>query len=178
MTFNSRNTKQKILKIFFQTFQFLLLLYHISGEQFLQSEFFATVQSIEPRINACSRSAVTWFIFNLHRKKYLLFILDLYGGEVARLIANCSSGFKSGSSPAHGNLCQSLGGLLSRMTQYHVLPSEGCRGTHNTQKNLNIQEKKHITIVACDIKVTVPDHDGGRPKEINAWFLYTHMVYL
>ncbi len=26
--------------------------------------------------------------------------------------------------------------------------------------------------------VTVPDHDGGRPKQINAWFLYTHMVYL
>ncbi len=25
---------------------------------------------------------------------------------------------------------------------------------------------------------TVPDHDGGRPKQINAWFLYTHMVYL
>ncbi len=25
---------------------------------------------------------------------------------------------------------------------------------------------------------TVPDHDGGRPNEINAWFLYTHMVYL
>jgi hypothetical protein len=25
--------------------------------------------------------------------------------------------------------------------------------------------------------VLVPDHDGGRPKEINAWFLYTHMVY-
>jgi hypothetical protein len=26
--------------------------------------------------------------------------------------------------------------------------------------------------------IFVPDHDGGRPKEINAWFLYTHMVYL
>jgi hypothetical protein len=26
--------------------------------------------------------------------------------------------------------------------------------------------------------VSVPDHDGGRPKQINAWFLYTHMVYL
>jgi hypothetical protein len=25
---------------------------------------------------------------------------------------------------------------------------------------------------------TVPDHDGGRPKQINAWFLYTNMVYL
>jgi hypothetical protein len=25
---------------------------------------------------------------------------------------------------------------------------------------------------------SVPDHDGGRPKQINAWFLYTHMVYL
>ncbi len=25
---------------------------------------------------------------------------------------------------------------------------------------------------------TVPDHDGGQPKQINAWFLYTHMVYL
>ncbi len=24
----------------------------------------------------------------------------------------------------------------------------------------------------------VPDHDGGRPKQIKAWFLYTHMVYL
>ncbi len=24
--------------------------------------------------------------------------------------------------------------------------------------------------------LTVPDHDGGRPKQINAWFLYTHMV--
>ncbi len=24
---------------------------------------------------------------------------------------------------------------------------------------------------------TVPDHDGGRPRQINAWFLYTHMVY-
>ncbi len=29
-----------------------------------------------------------------------------------------------------------------------------------------------------DEDLTVPDHDGGRPKEINAWFLYTHMVYL
>jgi hypothetical protein len=26
--------------------------------------------------------------------------------------------------------------------------------------------------------IAVPDHDGGRPKQINAWFLYTHMVYL
>jgi hypothetical protein len=26
--------------------------------------------------------------------------------------------------------------------------------------------------------IIVPDHDGGRPKQINAWFLYTHMVYL
>ncbi len=26
--------------------------------------------------------------------------------------------------------------------------------------------------------IGVPDHDGGRPKQINAWFLYTHMVYL
>jgi hypothetical protein len=26
--------------------------------------------------------------------------------------------------------------------------------------------------------IHVPDHDGGRPKQINAWFLYTHMVYL
>ncbi len=26
--------------------------------------------------------------------------------------------------------------------------------------------------------VIVPDHDGGWPKEINAWFLYTDMVYL
>jgi hypothetical protein len=25
---------------------------------------------------------------------------------------------------------------------------------------------------------TVPDHFGGRPWKINAWFLYTHMVYL
>jgi hypothetical protein len=25
---------------------------------------------------------------------------------------------------------------------------------------------------------SVPDHNGGRPKQINAWFLYTHMVYL
>ncbi len=25
---------------------------------------------------------------------------------------------------------------------------------------------------------TVPDHVGGRPWKINAWFLYTHMVYL
>jgi hypothetical protein len=24
----------------------------------------------------------------------------------------------------------------------------------------------------------VPDHDGGRRKKINAWFLNTHMVYL
>jgi hypothetical protein len=24
----------------------------------------------------------------------------------------------------------------------------------------------------------VPDHFGGRPRKINAWFLYTHMVYL
>ncbi len=23
--------------------------------------------------------------------------------------------------------------------------------------------------------INVPDHDGGRPKEINAWFLYTHI---
>jgi hypothetical protein len=28
------------------------------------------------------------------------------------------------------------------------------------------------------VTVLVPDHNGGRPKEINAWFLYTHMVYL
>ncbi len=33
----------------------------------------------------------------------------------------------------------------------------------------------HIT--SCN-DCTVPDHDGGRPKQINAWFLYTHMVYL
>ncbi len=29
-----------------------------------------------------------------------------------------------------------------------------------------------------EAKLTVPDHDGGRRKWINAWFLYTHMVYL
>jgi hypothetical protein len=27
-------------------------------------------------------------------------------------------------------------------------------------------------------EVIVPDHDGGWPEQINAWFLYTHMVYL
>ncbi len=26
--------------------------------------------------------------------------------------------------------------------------------------------------------VLVPDHVGGRPRNINTWFLYTHMVYL
>jgi hypothetical protein len=26
--------------------------------------------------------------------------------------------------------------------------------------------------------ITVPDHDGGRPMEVNACILITHMVYL
>jgi hypothetical protein len=26
--------------------------------------------------------------------------------------------------------------------------------------------------------ILVPDHDGGRLRNINVWFLYTHMVYL
>jgi hypothetical protein len=27
-------------------------------------------------------------------------------------------------------------------------------------------------------RITVPDHDGGRPMEVNACILITHMVYL
>ncbi len=44
-----------------------------------------------------------------------------------------------------------------------------------------LQEKKGIGSSANPRSrrdIAVPDHDGGRPKEINAWFLYTHMVYL
>ncbi len=28
------------------------------------------------------------------------------------------------------------------------------------------------------MNILVPDHFGGRPRKINTWFLYTHMVYL
>jgi hypothetical protein len=28
------------------------------------------------------------------------------------------------------------------------------------------------------LKIVVPDHDGGRPMEVNACILITHMVYL
>ncbi len=32
--------------------------------------------------------------------------------------------------------------------------------------------------VYCLLIVPVPDHDGGRPMEVNACILITHMVYL
>jgi hypothetical protein len=35
-----------------------------------------------------------------------------------------------------------------------------------------------MTPCKCHADRLVPDHNGGRPKQINAWFLYTHMVYL
>ncbi len=28
------------------------------------------------------------------------------------------------------------------------------------------------------VRLSVPDHDGGRPMEVNACILITHMVYL
>ncbi len=40
------------------------------------------------------------------------------------------------------------------------------------EKNI-IKERRRIKEV-----LHVPDHFGGRPRKINAWFLYTHMVYL
>ncbi len=40
------------------------------------------------------------------------------------------------------------------------------------------QSRKPRDLVGKICIVTVPDLDGGRPKQINAWFLYTHMVYL
>jgi hypothetical protein len=51
-------------------------------------------------------------------------------------------GFESSSSPAHGKLCYSLGGLPPRMAQYRVLASEGRqRYSVYTKKNLNIYRK-------------------------------------
>jgi hypothetical protein len=56
-------------------------------------------------------------------------------------INSWSHGFESSSSPAHGKLCYSLGGLLPRMAQYRVLASEGRqRYLVYTKKNL----KKYI----------------------------------
>ncbi len=45
----------------------------------------------------------------------------------------------------------------------------------------NVKEQKlnnSIGSFLAFLSLRVPDHDGGRPKQINAWFLYTHMVYL
>ncbi len=44
---------------------------------------FTTVQSIKPRINTCSVISITWFIFNLHLRKYIL----LY--EQTRIVKYC-----------------------------------------------------------------------------------------
>jgi hypothetical protein len=35
-----------------------------------------------------------------------------------------------------------------------------------------------MQVVISIFFVTVPDHDGGRPMEVNACILITHMVYL
>jgi hypothetical protein len=39
----------------------------------------------------------------------------------------------------------------------------------------------HGTSTQCNVlglTMSVPDHDGGRPMEVNACILITHMVYL
>jgi hypothetical protein len=48
------------------------------------------------------------------------------------------------------------------------------------RKNSNT-DMMYICVSMCVMLsccVIVPDHVGGRPRNINAWFLYTHMVYL
>jgi hypothetical protein len=46
------------------------------------------------------------------------------------------------------------------------------------QINMNIKTDMSMFVSQPMSVFTVPDHDGGRRKQINAWFLYTHMVYL
>jgi hypothetical protein len=46
----------------------------------------------------------------------------------------------------------------------------------DTKMYKELDTSKFVLGLKCE--VSVPDHDGGRPKQINAWFLYTHMVYL
>jgi hypothetical protein len=58
--------------------------------------------------------------------------------------------------------------MNNRLTQYTITRD---RPTNESQGNSrgNLYESQGEL---------VPDHDGGQPKQINAWFLYTHMVYL
>ncbi len=45
-------------------------------------------------------------------------------------------------------------------------------------KRFTFYPKPIVAFLYNIMNITVPDHDGGRRKLINAWFLNTHMVYL
>jgi hypothetical protein len=60
------------------------------------------------------------------------------GSMVTHLTAKQSLWLKSGSSPAHCKLCQSLGWLNPGMAQYHVLASEGRQKNKKKKKTLKI----------------------------------------
>jgi hypothetical protein len=79
---------------------------------------------------------------------YVHWLLWRRGGSmVAHLTAN--PGFESSSSPAHGKLSQSLGGLLPRMAQYRVLASEGRQRYSLYTKNPKNILKKNIGCCRC-----------------------------
>jgi hypothetical protein len=41
-----------------------------------------------------------------------------------------------------------------------------------------VEKKQYLVKLLFKGTVAVPDHDGGRPMEVNACILITHMVYL
>ncbi len=72
------------------------------------------------------------------------------------------------------------------LCKLNVKYTDGFKVKQTTTAMLHIVHKlslpskfdKELKLIEINNNTGVPDHDGGWPKQINAWFLYTHMVYL
>jgi hypothetical protein len=60
---------------------------------------------------------------------------------------------------------------------YAVKPPNALLKGYRKFSPISMGRKAKLTVKTMRFGL-VPDHDGGQPKQINAWFLYTHMVYL
>ncbi len=65
--------------------------------------------------------------------------------------------------------------LLFKIKSDLIYESEFKYKSKVTLRHLN---KLHLIENQSGPAKVVPDHFGGWPRKINAWFLYTHMVYL
>jgi hypothetical protein len=64
--------------------------------------------------------------------------------------------------------------LAQVFTKFRVPTQTGCKGSDAGE----VHDFLMMMSVMTSMAMIVPDHDGGRPIEVNACILITHMVYL